>query len=93
MRLSAPLGGTIASTLALVSSAAQAAPPQLVKQGTATQLHVQGKPVLLIAGELGNSSASSAAYMAPHWKRLKDMHLNTVLAGGVGTDRAGRGEI
>jgi len=51
-----------------------------VKQGTALQLHVQGKPMLLIAGELGNSSASSATYMAPRWKRLKDMHLNTVLA-------------
>lgn len=80
MRFSASIGGTIASVLALVASAAQAAPPELVKQGTATQLHVQGKPMLLIAGELGNSSASSATYMAPHWKRLRDMHLNTVLA-------------
>lgn len=80
MRLSATLGGTIASNLALIAGVAQAAPPQLVKQGTATQLHVQGQPMLLIAGELGNSSASSATYMALHWKRLKDMHLNTVLA-------------
>ncbi len=67
---------------ALAASAAQApaAPPQLVRQGSATQLAVQGKPMMLIAGELGNSSASSAAYMAPHWARLKAMHLNTVLA-------------
>lgn len=35
--------------------------------------------MLLLAGELGNSSASSAAYMAPHWPRLRQMHLNTVL--------------
>lgn len=72
----------LATTLSLLALAtpALAEAPRLVKQGSATQLHVQGKPMLLIAGELGNSSASSAAYMASHWKRLKDMHLNTVLA-------------
>jgi beta-galactosidase GanA len=51
-----------------------------VHQGTATQLTVHGKPMLVIGGELGNSSASSAAYMAPHWAKLRAMHLNTVLA-------------
>jgi beta-galactosidase GanA len=65
---------------ALAATAAQAEPPRLVKKGTATQLVVQGKPVLMLGGELGNSSASSATYMAPHWKRLKDMHVDTVLA-------------
>lgn len=68
--------------LALAATAFQAiaAPPQLVRQGSATQLSVQGRPMMLLAGELGNSSASSAAYMAPHWAKLKAMHLNTVLA-------------
>jgi len=61
-------------------SATTAEPPRLVRQGTATQLTVQGKPMLVIGGELGNSSASSAAYMAPHWAKLRAMHLNTVLA-------------
>jgi beta-galactosidase GanA len=76
------IAGTIASAIALAASSgtAWAEAPRLVKQGTATQLQVQGKPMLLIAGELGNSSASSAAYMAPHWKKLRAMHLNTVLA-------------
>lgn len=36
--------------------------------------------MLILGGELGNSSASSAAYLAPHWPRLRQMHLNTVLA-------------
>jgi beta-galactosidase GanA len=36
--------------------------------------------MLILGGELGNSSASSERYMAPHWPRLKQMHLNTVLA-------------
>ncbi|HVF93795.1 MAG TPA: beta-galactosidase, partial [Sphingomonas sp.] len=54
--------------------------PSLRKQGRATQLIVNGKPHLIIGGELSNSASSSAAYMAPHWPRLKAMHLNTVLA-------------
>jgi beta-galactosidase GanA len=61
---------------------AAAAPPipQLRKQGTATQLTVDGKPFLMLAGELHNSSASSIEYMKPIWGRLKAMNLNTVLA-------------
>jgi len=53
--------------------------PHLERQGTAERLIVNNTPLLLLAGELGNSSASSAGYMAPHWSRLKQMHLNTVL--------------
>jgi len=53
--------------------------PRLVQQGSATQLMVKSKPMLLLAGELGNSSASDAKYMAGHWAKLKQMHLNTVL--------------
>ena len=63
----------------LSAFAAPAAAPHLEKQGTAMRLIVQGKPMLVLGGELGNSSASSATYMAPHWARLKQMHLNTVL--------------
>ncbi len=33
--------------------------PYLQKQGSTTQLMVDGKPFLVIGGELGNSSASS----------------------------------
>ncbi|HEX6397506.1 MAG TPA: DUF5597 domain-containing protein [Steroidobacteraceae bacterium] len=65
--------------LALATSLA-AAPPRLEKRGDTQQLVVDGKPFLVLGGELGNSSASSAAYMQPHWPRLKAMHLNTVLA-------------
>ncbi|MDX3900811.1 MAG: hypothetical protein QHC40_09920 [Sphingobium sp.] len=55
----------LAVTLSLLALAtpALADAPRLVRQG---------KPMLLIAGELGNSSASSAAYMAPHWQRLRN---------------------
>ena len=54
--------------------------PHLEKHGTATQLIVDGKPFLALAGELSNSSASSPAYMKPIWPRLVATHFNTVLA-------------
>ena len=70
---------TLALALA-TAFAAQAAPPRLEKHGSTQQLIVDGKPFLILGGELGNSSASSAEYMRPHWPRLKAMNLNTVLA-------------
>ena len=44
------------------------------------RLIVDGKPFLIRGGELGNSSATDRAWLAPHWPRLKALHLNTVLA-------------
>ena len=54
--------------------------PHLVKQGSATRLLVEGKPFIVLGGELGNSSFTSVEYMAPIWPDLKAMHVNTVLA-------------
>ena len=54
--------------------------PHLSKQGTATQLVVDGKPFLVLGAELNNSSASSLEYMKPLWPKLVAAHLNTVLA-------------
>ena len=68
----------IAALAAAIS--AQASAPHLVKQGSTQQLRVHDQPFLILGGELGNSSASSAEYMKPHWPRLKAMNLNTVLA-------------
>lgn len=67
----------LAATLAL---SVHAAAPRLEKHGTTRQLVVDGKPFLILGGELGNSSAASAEYMRPHWPRLRAMNLNTVLA-------------
>jgi hypothetical protein len=55
--------------------------PHLRKQGSATQLIVDGKPFLALAGELGNNAATSLAHMNPIWPKLKEAKLNTVLAG------------
>jgi Domain of unknown function (DUF5597)/Glycosyl hydrolases family 35 len=53
--------------------------PHLEQCGNVAQLIVDGKPFLLLGGELHNSSSSSVAYMMPIWPRLVAMHLNTVL--------------
>lgn len=53
--------------------------PHLKKQGTATQLIVDGKPFLILGGELGNSTFTSLEYMEPFWPKFKAMNLNTVL--------------
>ena len=53
--------------------------PHLIKQGTATQLIVEDKPFLIVGGELGNSSASSAAQIEHIFPKLNRMGLNTVL--------------
>src|SRR6476620_12143792 len=59
--------------------AADGSIPALEKRGQVTQLIVDGKPMLMLAGELHNSSPSNAEYMRPIWKNLTDMNLNTVI--------------
>ncbi|MGH8194039.1 MAG: DUF5597 domain-containing protein [Woeseiaceae bacterium] len=54
--------------------------PHLQKQGEATRLIVDGEPFLMLAGELGNSTASDLDYLRPYWPRLQALNLNTVLA-------------
>ena len=53
--------------------------PQLRRHGSATQLIVDGRPFLVIGGELRNSSSSSMEYMQPIWQRMRDLNFNTVL--------------
>ena len=54
--------------------------PHLQKQGTATQLVVDGAPFLAVTGELGNNTATSLENMQPIWSRLVAGNLNCVLA-------------
>ena len=53
--------------------------PHIKKNGAATQFFVEGKPYIMLAGELHNSSASSIEYMEPVWNKLSALHLNTVI--------------
>jgi len=54
--------------------------PYLKKHGEATQLIVDGKPYLVLGGELRNSSNSNLTNLRPIWPRLVKANINTVLA-------------
>ncbi|EGY01184.1 beta-galactosidase [Nitrospirillum viridazoti Y2] len=75
-----PLAASLVALSTGMSSSMALAAPTLDHQGTATRLVVDGKPLLVLGGELGNSSASSRPYMAKYWPKLKAMNLNTVLS-------------
>ena len=53
--------------------------PHLAPHGSTQQLVVDGKPYLVLGGELTNSAASSADYLAKLWPGLKSVGLNTVV--------------
>jgi hypothetical protein len=83
------LRATILCSLALLAGQANGSPvstdaaseiPYLRKQGTATQLIVDGRPFLALAGELGNNTATSLEYMKRVWPKLVETRLNSVLA-------------
>ncbi len=61
---------------------ADPAVPHLEKRGQATQLIVDGKPFLVLAGELSNTVSSDADRMKVVWPLLANkVHMNTVLTG------------
>src|SRR5262245_57401230 len=58
---------------------APAAGPRLVTTAGRTRLEVQGRPFLMIGGELANSSASSLPVAKAALAKLPAIGLNTVL--------------
>jgi len=55
--------------------------PHLARQGDATQLVVDGKPFLILSGELTNNAATALEPMEAIWPKLVASNLNTVLVG------------
>ncbi|RHZ61793.1 putative beta-galactosidase [Aspergillus thermomutatus] len=53
--------------------------PHLRSIDRGKQLIVHGRPFLLLAAELQNSSLTSAEFMDTVWQKLVDTHVNTVL--------------
>jgi hypothetical protein len=53
--------------------------PAIQNRGSAQQLIVNGKPFLILGGELGNSSAGTAKEADAILPKLAQMHFNTVL--------------
>jgi hypothetical protein len=62
---------------ALIANAAQV--PRIARSGAGGQLAVNGKPYLILGGELGNSSAGTAAQADSILPQIAKMHVNTVL--------------
>ena len=60
-------------------SAQGSAAPHLEKRGVATQLIVDGKPFLMLSGELHNSTSSNLKYMGSLWTNLRVLGLNSVV--------------
>lgn len=54
--------------------------PHLEQRGNIQQLIVDGKPFLVLGGEVYNNSSTSLEYMKNVWPQLQATHLNTVLA-------------
>ena len=52
----------------------------VINKHGAQQLIVNGKPFIMLAGELHNSSASTIEYMNQLWAPLKTLNINTILA-------------
>ncbi len=70
--------GTLLVLLALLWSTNIMAGVRLQKQGTATQLVVNGKPMLLLAGELSNSAATNPADIKKAMTQMARSGANSV---------------
>src|SRR6478752_3422519 len=53
--------------------------PELRRVGRVTQLHLEGKPYLVLGGELGNSTASDLAVLEKALDMCQRRKLNTVM--------------
>jgi len=70
----------LVACVALLFGAAQAAElPRVTLQDGASRLIVDGKPYVMFGGELGNSSAGTAAQADTVLPHLASLHVNTVL--------------
>lgn len=54
--------------------------PKLIKKGSTAHIIANNRPMLIIGGELGNSSASTIEDIQENFKHLHKLGLNTVLA-------------
>lgn len=68
---------TLCALLCICMASAQTS--SLRRHGDAVQLMVDGKPFIILGGELGNSSASCPQDIEQNFARLHRMGLNTVL--------------
>ncbi len=65
--------------LILIAQLFAAELPHVKIENGVGQLIVNGQPVLILGGELGNSSAGTAAQADTIYSQLAVMHVNTIL--------------
>ena len=70
--------GVVVLAVFMFRSAAAESPHIRMENGT-EQLIVNGRPFLILGGELGNSSAGTAEQADAIVPRLASMHVNTIL--------------
>jgi len=66
--------------LLLISAGTLLAQPKLERKGNTAHIVANDKPMLMIGGEMGNSSASTLEDVSKHFAHLQKLGLNTVLA-------------
>lgn len=54
--------------------------PHMADVGHGMQLIVDGKPFIMLSGEIHNSSTGSAHYMKDIWQRMADKNMNSIIA-------------
>ncbi len=79
-KTAAILAMAVLCSAALAQVPADPLRPHLEIRDDVRQLIVDGRPFLILGGELHNSSSSSLAYMKTLWPVLVEKKLNTVLA-------------
>ncbi len=72
---------TLIVSVFLTQSCAESAEPAYLAENEygAVQMIVDGKPFLMLAGELHNSSASTEEYLALIWPKIKSLNLNSAM--------------
>lgn len=62
-----------------ISTVGVVAQPRLESKGNTAHIVASGKPMLIIGGELGNSSASTLENVGKNFLHVQKLILNTVL--------------
>lgn len=54
--------------------------PRIIRNNNSFSFLVNEKPFLMLGGELHNSACTSPVYMQNVWKKVEELHCNTILA-------------
>lgn len=78
--MTADLTTVVLAALVTIACACAVEAPWLRRREGGADLMVDGRPFIMLAGELHNSSGANEGYIRRVWQRLEPLHLNTVLS-------------